>query len=442
VNELERAYRGFASPLEPLNEAFLDAVTVEHARQITRRFLRRFSSRIKKQSDGLVPALERWLSREAGFEDVWDLAFGRLRAALEENAPPDVLRRTAEAALRLAERGCPGEWEARFRRAIRLRIGRFLLPVADRLRVRADGSRLELLLSHNGRAKTLVFPQPVLRETAVDGVETLALVTAEGTDLAVLRRDALEAREFSVDLRRVDRRPDSIVGPLDAALRLIGKHSPAYLTWIQRISRQVLPLADDPTMMTSSSAAWRPGVLYSANRPDTAALAEMLVHEGSHQYMYILRQLGPLDDGSDQALYHSPVRGTLRPLGAMVVAYHAVANVTLFCRACPSGSRLRPRQTERSFAAALRPYEDVLRANPALTPIGRALWRPLYERLHGDAADDRVTANPGRGRARRAGSGSCRNTTSHRRTGRRTSCRTARPRGRAGQTLSTAPSGR
>lgn len=442
MSELEAAYRGFSSPLEPFNTAFLNAVTVGHARQVTRRFLDRFAPRIEKRSDGLVAALKEWTSGDSTFEDVWDPAFGRLRAALESSGPSRVTDRAVSAVLRLHERGRTGEWEARLDCAGPIRIGRFVLPAADRLRVRADGRRLQMVLGRGARSRSLTLPQSTETAEGIRGVEVLATTKAADSRIIVLRRRALDASEFSEDLPRVDRSPDSIVGPLDAALRLIARHSPAYLAWIRRVVRQVLPQADDPAMITSSSAAWRPGVLYSANRPDPAALVEMLIHEATHQYMYILRQLGPLDDGSDDALYHSPVRGTMRPLGAMVVAYHAVANVTLFCRACPPGSRLRPRETERSFAAALPAYEEVLRASRALTPIGRALWRPLETRLHSGGAADRVSAAPGRGRARKAGSGNCRSRTSRRRTGRRTSYRTARRRGRVEQTPSKASSGR
>ena len=441
MSELEAAYRGFSSPLEPFNTAFLNAVTVGHARQVTRRFLDRFAPRIEKRSDGLVAALKEWTSGDSTFEDVWDPAFGRLRAALESSGPSRVTDRAVSAVLRLHERGRTGEWEARLDCAGPIRIGRFVLPAADRLRVRADGRRLQMVLGRGARSRSLTLPQSTETAEGIRGVEVLATTKAADSRIIVLRRRALDASEFSEDLPRVDRSPDSIVGPLDAALRLIARHSPAYLAWIRRVVRQVLPQADDPAMITSSSAAWRPGVLYSANRPDPAALVEMLIHEATHQYMYILRQLGPLDDGSDDALPLARPRNDEAPRrdGRRVPRgrqRHALLP------GLPAGSRLRPRETERSFAAALPAYEEVLRASRALTPIGRALWRPLETRLHSGGAADRVSAAPGRGRARKAGSGNCRSRTSRWRTGRRTSYRTARRRGRVEQTPSKASSGR
>ena len=164
--------------------------------------------------------------------------------------------------------------------------------------------------------------------------------------------------------------------------------------------RQVLPLRDGAGLTTSSTAYWRPGVLYCANRPDPAALAEMLLHEGTHQYMYVLRRLGSLDDGSDTALYHSPLSGQSRPIGTIVLAYHAAANITLFCRACPPESRLQPRRIESEYSEAISAYERILRRSRFVTPLGAALWEPLFERLR-DEARPRVNAGRRPGKAPR-----------------------------------------
>jgi len=216
----------------------------------------------------------------------------------------------------------------------------------------------------------------------------------------------------------------------------VGKHSPQYLRWIQRLVRQILPLHDGPGMTTSSTAEWRPGVLYLANRLDPSALAEMLLHEGSHQYMYVLRRLGSLDDGSDPSLYYSPLSRQMRPLATIVLAYHAVGNILLFCRDCPSSSRLRPRRVEKDYSEALAAYEGVLRGSRALTRLGAALWEPISERLR-DVTAASVNAARRSRRARKGAPESCRSTTSRRTTRRRTSCRPSHRPGPAERTPST-----
>ncbi len=438
MNELDRACRGFSNPFEPFDDGFLDAVVVTHARESTRRFLERFAAGASRMSDGLVPALERWLGTPTTFEDVWDVAFGRLYAASRENAPEGAVRHAAAAALRVAERGAAADWEARLDPGVRMRVGASLLPAAEHLGVRADGRRLEVRLRRGRRTWTWTLPQPVPFAARLDGAESLSTARA-GKDAGILiLRKGAPGVDSSLEEAAADRDPDSIVAPLETALRLVDKHSPRYLRWIQRVVSQILPLRDGPGMTTSSTAEWRPGILYLANRPDPAALAEMLLHEGSHQYMYVLRRLGPLDDGSDPSLYYSPLSGQMRPLATIVLAYHAVGNILLFCRDCPARSRLRPRQVEEEYSGAIAAYERVLRESRALTRFGAALWEPIYGRLRNVAAAGVNAARPSR-RARRDAPESCRSTTSRRTTRRRTSCRPSHRPGPAERIPSTAP---
>jgi len=387
VNDILLDGRGFASPYEPFDDAFLAAVTVVHTRELMRRFLERFGERLRSRSDGLVRTLERWLSEDASFDDVWDTAFGRLRFCLHFPDRLDVVRAAAAAALRIAERGGTSDWAAQFEQPSRVLLGRNLVPATDRLEVAAGGGQIALRISRGQVMESVTLPQPIAFDTSAPACEALPATGVEGARFLILTDEAWDAGEFGEDAT-VDPDPDSIVLPLDTMLRLVARESPLYFDWIRRVVRRILPLRDDPRVMTSSTDLWRPGVLYSANRPDPAALAEMLIHEGTHQYMYVLNRLGPLDDGSDPNLYYSPVSRRMRPLGIIVLAYHAVANITLFCRSCPPGSPLRPKETENSFVEALAAYEEILVRSRAVTAVGQALWQPLYERLHAERRSD------------------------------------------------------
>jgi HEXXH motif-containing protein len=416
VNDVVLAGRGFACPYEPFDEEFLAAITVVHTRELMRRFLGRFGEPLRARSDGLVPTLERWLSEDATFDDVWDTAFGRLRFCLHFPTQVDVVRAAATAALRIAERSGRADWEARFERPARILIGRNLLPAADRIGVTAGGGCIEMRVSRGGRTETVTLPRPMPSDASAATCDVLASTDVEGARFLILTKEAWEAGEFGEDAI-ADPDPDSILPHLETMLRLVARESPLYFDWIRRVVRRILPLPDDPRVMTSSTDPWRPGVLYSANRPNPAALAEMWIHEGSHQYMYVLTRLGPLEDGSDPNLYYSPVSRRMRPLGVIVLAYHAVANITLFCRSCPPGSRLRPRETEKTFVEALAAFEKILLRSQAVTAAGRALWEPLYERLHA-RGDGPISAARSPGKARKGAFGSYRNTTARRPTAR------------------------
>jgi HEXXH motif-containing protein len=381
---IDQISRGFSCPFEPFDEQFLNLLSVSHAKELVSKFVDRYGDRIRQRTSGLLSAIEKWLSKNPGrivYEEVWDLAFGRLRTALGVSDSPDVVERAVSLALRMSECGHAAQWEARLERRARLRVGRCLLPPGRDFSVCAVRNRIDVQIRNRVVAPVSVRIGSGYHVDRQD-VDLLAVAVSEKRKVIVLPNSALGATEFSDVRRRVDAHsPNSIVGPLQEALELIAEYSPNYEVWINRVIRQVVPLRDIPNVVVHSSDIWRPGVVYLANRRDLPTIAEILVHEASHQYMYILRRLGAIDDGSDRKSYFSPVRRVPRPIRAIVVAYHAIANVILFCRQCRSCRLLGVEEVERSLVSALGPLEKALNSTRALTPVGHALWRPLYDRL-------------------------------------------------------------
>jgi HEXXH motif-containing protein len=136
----------------------------------------------------------------------------------------------------------------------------------------------------------------------------------------------------------------------------------------------------------SGSIAKYFGVIHVSASPSVPAIAELLVHEASHQYFHLLCLLEAFDDGSDANLYYSPAVRTDRPLERIGVAYHAFANILLFYDSCltsgidDGGYCRRNREALSPDVARL---EAPLRGSDALTSVGRALSEPLMERLDG-----------------------------------------------------------
>ncbi|HEX5707813.1 MAG TPA: HEXXH motif-containing putative peptide modification protein, partial [Pyrinomonadaceae bacterium] len=111
----------------------------------------------------------------------------------------------------------------------------------------------------------------------------------------------------------------------------------------------------------------------------------MLVHESSHLYLHLLCRLGPINDGTDKTLYYSPAVRRPRPLERILVAYHAFANMSLLYRLCMEvgiDDEGYCALNQEKTLPQLEQLEAPLLDNPALTPIGRALFEPLYRRLH------------------------------------------------------------
>ncbi len=127
-----------------------------------------------------------------------------------------------------------------------------------------------------------------------------------------------------------------------------------------------------------------PGIVLVSWSADPVEVAEMLVHESSHQYFHLLSRLGKVDDGSDEGEYFSPAVQRSRPLSRILIGYHAFANVLLFYRALlRNGFTDDPhcRATETRLCHDVELLELPLRDNPALTQIGRDLTQPLMEQV-------------------------------------------------------------
>jgi HEXXH motif-containing protein len=71
-----------------------------------------------------------------------------------------------------------------------------------------------------------------------------------------------------------------------------------------------------------------------------------------------------------------------------LIAYHAFGNVLLFyrmarARALPADQDgLDIAKRMKQLEQQLETLEKALQTTTALTPLGRALWEPLYERIH------------------------------------------------------------
>src|SRR6266852_5178334 len=110
----------------------------------------------------------------------------------------------------------------------------------------------------------------------------------------------------------------------------------------------------------------------------------MLVHEATHLYFHLLCSVGNVDDSSDSTLYYSPIKRQGRPIRAILLAYHAFANVVLFYRLCQEKGLSDDgycRQQENDLLPQLKQLEASLHTTRALTPLGLALWEPLAERV-------------------------------------------------------------
>lgn len=177
-------------------------------------------------------------------------------------------------------------------------------------------------------------------------------------------------------------------GDLDQASRCLADghavlqaHAPRFVPWVQ----DVVPfLAPSLTRGVQESCSDRrlPGFLTISVSSRPIITAEMLVHEASHQWCFLLERLGPIDDGTDERCYHSHLAKRARPVSRVLLAFHALGNMILMYRQCLEAGFVDEGHVERrlpEMEAGLQEMHTSLSSSPALTDVGRALWLPLAE---------------------------------------------------------------
>lgn len=333
------------------------------------------------RSRGLVELLGGWSGARHPLHAGWDSAFGEAFAARQAQDVTNLLPIAVRMALHLGACGLPGSWSARVPRPLPLRWGRWQLPTGRRIAVESDGRAAEIRVG-NGRAERAVR---LLREEADwkgDGAELLPGFGRQGA--VVLRRDQLTLRGFDELIEAaVDRIEPPLMATIERAIRIIADHAPDYVTWIERVVHEMFLIQPHVKHIQSGSIAGYFGFVHVSASPEAMAIAELLVHEASHQYFHLLTLLSPFDDGSDTRMYYSPAVRTDRSLARIGVAYHAFANILMFYDAClasgiDDGGYCR-RNRER-LAPEVDQLEAPLRGNGARTAVGRALCEPLLRR--------------------------------------------------------------
>lgn len=330
-----------ACPPPSPNDAFLDGLVVESVRADVRTATERSEIPVS-----LRDHLRRCVNHSWQFDDIWTVP------PLGATALSDVAWCTQVAVI-MAEGGVPFTFHTH-------------LP--DRPFLAVGGQR-----------------RRVVDELASEVVgEALTLSGLDVSPLVITRRTPrLETGMFRYD--HVDRSgcPRAPSPSLVAAFRLLEEASPQYASWVRKVLRMVHQVESEPGELASSSSVGTPGAIAMSDAENPMLVAETLVHEASHQYLHAAVRLGPTVDDSDTALYWSPFRRAFRPISAILVAYHAFANVVLFYDDLEragvdpdTAGHLR-----MPLAASLLEIEPILARSRALTPVGRGLFEPLRRRL-------------------------------------------------------------
>jgi HEXXH motif-containing protein len=392
ARDLEGLCRGFSCPQHGLEEESWATIAIEYARSVVERFLKHHGPTLRTAGRGLDDVIAAWLRDDIHPQSAWAPIYGLLGTFLSRSPHLTPCEAAVRLGLWLHVQGVRGEWEFRLDAPTRLRWDRWLLPALDHIRVRSDGARARLRGKTQGTGLDFRFSSNrgdwSPDDTDLPGTLSAPQVRLGRHRLTFLLDDALEAPEFSFLRHEVLDKSKWAAAPqrLDEAATLLRSISPDYLDWADRVLRYVIPLNGGPKTVNSGSSESQPSVIHGSFGCPVGARAEILIHEATHQYFHLITRLGPVEDGSDTTEYYSPIKRRGRTIRYILVAYHAFGNVLLFYRACRRRGYLDEdgycTDNERELAPQVEQLEAGLRRTTGLTPLGRALWEPLAERIH------------------------------------------------------------
>lgn len=236
----------------------------------------------------------------------------------------------------------------------------------DTLRVRLrSGRHVELAGEDPSPTSAVVAPRATFGSSAIDLIPGWMLDAYSYVD-GELTPSPLETPAML----------DQIAG----ASAFLAEAAPEYLAWVEGVVGELFPLDGRDGVLRSRSSVLTPGRVAASFPATPLALAELLVHEASHQYLELARELGPLDDGTDATLYWSPAVKTGRAVGRILVAHHAWANLCALFERCIDRKMDIDGYAARNLPLLRADLDEMtasLSRSRALTEAGRALWQRI-----------------------------------------------------------------
>jgi HEXXH motif-containing protein len=235
-----------------------------------------------------------------------------------------------------------------------------------------------ITLDGRSERKILLRPAQSSRYLKSKGCGRFPSVRIGAKRLCILLPD--EPNNFGFETRSDSPVLRAATKSVERAFDLLEKHAKPYVKWVNRVIREVVALRCSKGFLRSNSSEDWPGKIQLSLPRRPVEVAEMLVHEASHQYFYAVQRFEAVSDADDRKLYYSPVKGTDRPIDKILLAFHAFANVGLFYKSCIATGLDDKNYCKINLERHLQELNELaehLRSCNSLTKIGRALWEPL-----------------------------------------------------------------
>lgn len=178
-------------------------------------------------------------------------------------------------------------------------------------------------------------------------------------------------------------RDSMIRSEISHARRCLESCAMPYMDWIFSMLRYAVPMTSPACKYASGSARDAPGVVSISPGSGPVKVAESLVHEGAHQYYFLLSRFTTFTNDTSGRQYYSPFVDCERPLDRILLAFHAAANVVSFYSLLEKSTAWKP-EYHRDFDHGLADchvLNDHLCGNTALTEAGLDLYEPIKDWL-------------------------------------------------------------
>jgi hypothetical protein len=367
----------FASPLSGDGAAVIEEINSSYVGIYTRLFMDRHEGTLADETDGIIALIGLWLNLRPDFDVAWSPVFGLVRQATLFSLDP--LSVAVLLSLHLNSMGIRSDWIARFPKPIRMRWSNIILPKAVSIHVENQKNKSDVTLD-DGRSerKIVLSAAQSARYLKTKGCRWFPSVRIGAKRLCIFLPD--EPNNFGFETRSESPMLQTATKSVEQAFDLLETHAKPYFKWVTQVIREVVALRCSRGILRSNSSEDWPGKIQLSLPRRPVEVAEMLVHEASHQYFNIAQRFEAVSDGDDRKLYYSPVKGTDRPIDKILLAFHAFANVGLFYKSCIATGLDDKNYCKKNLERHLPELNELaehLRSCNSLTNVGRALWEPL-----------------------------------------------------------------
>ncbi|WP_426106431.1 aKG-HExxH-type peptide beta-hydroxylase [Massilia sp. TSP1-1-2] len=275
----------------------------------------------------------------------WQPELGACMERMKQGQP---LEAVVHALLSLHALGVPGTWSLSLAAPLRVSMGGHIFNLHGTVEVAGDGARLHCSVA-DGACAPLRFAHQGGRWRLEGTAEAPwdyaapAFVGYAGFETCYVQPWLLPGGHQPGDDLMVDWPPQpadahctqlaqQAAAQMGEALDMLNVAGARYLPWLRPVMRGIAACpVYEPGVRVSASFPNHLGVISAGFPLKAAYLAEILVHEFSHQYYLLLDAVTPLVKKQDeQPLFYSSFKMKQRPLGKIFLAYHATANMALF----------------------------------------------------------------------------------------------------------------